>query len=149
MTASRSYRIGDLIGVRVSSGSGDFPDLVSEQIVALGALDPHHVSTLLCAADAAAFFTREEPCSRHTGSDVRTWHVRLSHGGKARLLAFPEPFPDVATKVLIRLAHSCLSARRAVGIEEVSQALRNAVATSRAPSESAAFNHEIEPDAGR
>ena len=73
----------------------------------------------------------------------------VSHGGKARLLAFPEPFPDVATKVLIRLAHSCLSARRAVGIEEVSQALRNAVATSRAPSESAAFNHEIEPDAGR
>lgn len=69
MTASRSYRMGDLIGVRVSSGSGDFPDLVSEQIVALGALDPHHVSTLLCAADAAAFFTREEPCSRHTGSD--------------------------------------------------------------------------------
>lgn len=34
-------------------------------------------------------------------------------------------------------------------IEEVSQALRDAVAASRAPSESAAFNHEIEPDANR
>ena len=75
--------------------------------------------------------------------------MRLRHGGRARLLAFPEPFPDLATKVLIRLAGGCLSARRAVVIEEVSQALRDAVAASRAPSVSAAFNHEIEPDANR
>lgn len=34
-------------------------------------------------------------------------------------------------------------------IEEVSQAFHDAVAASRAPSESAAFNHEIEPDADR
>ena len=34
-------------------------------------------------------------------------------------------------------------------IEEVSQSLRNAVAASRAPPESAAFNHEIEPGTGR
>lgn len=34
-------------------------------------------------------------------------------------------------------------------IEEVSQSLRDAVAASRAPPESAAFNHEIEPRTGR
>lgn len=58
MTESRLYGVGDLISVQVSSSRGNFPNLASEQTVALGALDPHHVSTLLCAADAAAFYTR-------------------------------------------------------------------------------------------
>lgn len=57
----------------------------------------------------------------------------------------PEPFPDLAIAVLIRLAYGCLCARRVMVIEEVSQSLRNAVTASRAPPESAAFNHEIEP----
>ena len=149
MTVSRSYRIGDLIGVRVSGDSDDFPDFATEQAVALGALDPHRVVTLLRAADAAAFFTREEPRSGATRPNVRTWHVRLCHGSKARLLAFTEPLPDLATAVLIRLASDCLWARQAMAIEEVSASLRDAVAASRAPPESAAFNHEIEPDADR
>lgn len=149
MTASRAYRIGDLVGVRISGGSSDFPDLATEQTVALGALDPHRVVTLLRAADAAAFFTREEARSGATGPDVRTWHVRLCHGGRARLLAFMEPFPDPAIAVLVRLARDCLFARRAMGIEEVSYELRDAVAASRAASESAAFNHEVEPQFDR
>jgi len=149
VTASRSYRPGDLVGIRVSGGSSDFPDLATEQTVPLGALDPHRVVTLLRAADAAVFFMREEPHSGATGADVRTWHVRLCHGGRARLLAFTEPFPDPAIAVLVRLARDCLTARRTMGIEEVSQALRDAVAASRAPPESAAFNHEVEPVADR
>lgn len=149
MTASRSYRIDDFVGIRVSGGSSDFPDLATGQTVPLGALDPHRVVTLLRAADAAAFFTREEPPTGATGPDVRIWHVRLCHGGRARLLAFTEPFPDPAITMLIRLARDCLSARRTMGIDEVSQALRDAVAASRAPPESAAFNHEVEPVADR
>lgn len=149
MTVSRSYHPGDLVGIRVSGGSSDFPDLATGQTVSFRALDPHRVVTLLRAADAAAFFTREEPRNGATGPDVRIWHVRLCHGGRARLLAFTEPFPDPAIAVLIRLARDCLSARRTMGIEEVSQALRDAVAASRAPPESAAFNHEVEPVADR
>lgn len=149
MTASRAYRLGDLVGVRISGGSSDFPDLATEQTVALGELDPHRVVTLLRAADAAAFFTREEPRIWATRADVRTWHVRLCQGGRARLLAFTEPFLDAAIPVLIRLAHDCLSARRAMGIEDVSHTLHDAVAASRAPNESAAFNHEAEPQADR
>ncbi len=149
MTVSRSYRPDDLVSIRVSGGSGDFPDLATEQTVALGALDPHRVVTLLRAADAAAFFTRKEPRSGATEPDVRTWHVRLCHGGRARVLAFPEPFPDTAIAVLIRLARDCLSARRTMGIEDVSDTLRDAIAASQAPPESAAFNHEVEPVADR
>lgn len=144
MTASRSDRIGDLVGVRVSGGIADFPDFATEQTVALGALDPHRVATVLAAADAAAFFTRAEPHSGATEPDVRTWHVRLCHGGRARLLAFPEPFPDLATAVLIQLTRDCLSARRTTGSEDVSHMLRDAVAALRAPPESAAFNREVE-----
>ena len=149
MTASRSHRIDDFVGIRVAGGSSDFPDLATGQTVSLGALDPHRVVTLLRAADAAAFFTREELRSGSTGPDVRIWHVRLCHGGSARLLAFTEPFPDPAIAVLIRLARDCLSARRTMGIEDVSHALRDAVAASRAPPESAAFNHEVELVADR
>lgn len=72
MTVSRLYRLGDLVGVRMSSGSDDFPDLTTEQTVALGALDPHRVVTLLRAADATGFFTREEPHSGATEPNVRT-----------------------------------------------------------------------------
>jgi hypothetical protein len=56
--------------------------------------------TLLRAADAAAFFTREQPRSGATGLDVRNWLVRC-HGGSVRLRAFPKPLPDLATEVLI------------------------------------------------
>lgn len=51
--------------------------------------------------------------------------------------------------MLIRLARGCPCARRVMMIEEVSQLLRDAVATSRASPESVAFNHEIEPGTGR
>ena len=149
MTASRSHRIDDLVGIRMSGGSSDFPDLATEQIVSLGALDPHRVVTLLRAAYAAAFFTREEPRSRATGSDSRTWHMQLCHGGRVRLLAFPEPFLDPAVAVLIRLARACLSARRTMGIEDVPHTPRDAVAASPVSSESAAFNHEVDPAADR
>lgn len=71
MTVSRSYRFGDLVGIRMSGGSSDFSDLAIEQTVSLGALDPHRVVTLLHAADAATFFTREEPRSGATEPDVR------------------------------------------------------------------------------
>lgn len=57
MTVSPSYRIGDLMGVRVSGGITDFADLATGQIV------------------AAAFFTREGSHSWGTDSDVQTWHV--------------------------------------------------------------------------
>ncbi len=149
MTASRSYRPGDLVGIRVSGGSSDFPDLATEQAVSLSALDPHRVVTLLRAANAAAFFTREELRSGSTESDVRTWHVRLCHGGRARLLDFTEPFPDTAIAVLIRLARDCLSARPTMEIEDVSHKPSDAVMTSRTPPQSAAFNHEVEPVADR
>lgn len=75
--------------------------------------------------------------------------VRLCHGGRARLLAFTKPFPDPAITVLIRLARDCLSSRRTMRIEDVSHALRDAVAASRAPPESAAFNYEVELIADR
>lgn len=100
---------------------------------------------LIRAADAAAFFTREEPPSGATGSDVRIWHVRLCHDGRTRLLAFTEPFQDPAIAVLTRLARDCLSTRRTMGIEDVSHALRDVVSASRVPSENIAFNHEVEP----
>ena len=70
------------------------------------------------------------------------------HSGRTRLLDLPEPFPDLAIAVLIRLARGCLCACRVMVIEEVSQSLRDAVAASRAPPESAAFNHEIELGTG-
>jgi hypothetical protein len=127
----------------VSGGSSDSPDLATEQNVSFGALDPHRVVTLLRAADAATFFTREEPRSGVTEPDVRTWYARLCHGGRARLLAFPEPFPDAAIAVLIRLGRDCLSARRTMGIEGVPHTPRDAVAASPAPPEIAAFNHEV------
>jgi hypothetical protein len=76
MTASRLYGVGDLIGVRVFTDRGDFPDLASEQTVALDALDPHHVSALLCAADAAAFYTRQKPCSGQIGLDAQPHGTR-------------------------------------------------------------------------
>ncbi len=72
MTASRSHRISDLVGVRIAGGSDEFPDLATERIVALGALDPHRVVTLLRTADAAAFFTLEQPRNGATGLDVQT-----------------------------------------------------------------------------
>ncbi len=149
MTVLRSHRNDDLLGIRMSGGSSDFPDLATGQTVPLGALDPHRVVTLLRAADAAAFFTREEIRSGSTEPDVRTWHVRLCHGGRARLLAFMEPVPDPALAVLIRLARDCLSARRTMGIEDVSHTLRDAVAASRARLKSAAFNYEVELVADR
>ncbi len=63
MTALRSHCISDLVGVWISGGSDGFPDLATEQIVALGALDPQRVVALLRAVDAAAFFTRKQPGS--------------------------------------------------------------------------------------
>ncbi|WP_342659372.1 hypothetical protein NPJ82_17930 (plasmid) [Sphingomonas sp. NY01] len=45
---------------------------------------------------------------------------------------------------MIRLARGCLCARRVMGIEEVSQALRDTVAASRASLESTAFDRELE-----
>lgn len=74
MTVSPSYRIGDLMDVRVSGGITDFADLATGQIVALGALDRHRVATI-CPVGATAFFTREESLSWGTDSDVQTWHV--------------------------------------------------------------------------
>jgi hypothetical protein len=97
-----------------------FPTLQTSGSWRFGALDPERVVTLLRAADAAAFFTREEPRREATELDVRTWHVRLCHGGSARLLAFPEPLPDFATEVLIRLARDCLSARRVCDTTRIS-----------------------------
>jgi len=149
VTVSRSDRFGDLVGIRVSGGSSEFPDLATKQTVSFGSLDPHRVVTMLRAADAAAFFTREELRSGSTEPDVRTWHVRLCHGGRARLLAFMEPVPDPALAVLIRLARDCLSARHTMGIEDVSHTLRDAVAASRAPLKSATFNYEVELVADR
>jgi hypothetical protein len=78
MTASRSHRISDLVGVRISGGSDEFPNFATKQTVALGALDPQRIVTLLRVADAAAFFTREKPRSGAAGPNVRTWRVRFS-----------------------------------------------------------------------
>lgn len=78
----------------------------------LGALDPQRVVTLLRAADAAAFFTCEKPRSGLQSPMFGLGIVRLCHSGSSRLPAFPEPLPDLATGVLIRLAHDCLFARR-------------------------------------
>jgi hypothetical protein len=50
-----------------------------------------------------------------------------------RPLTFSEQFPDSATAVLIRLVRDCLSARRAMKIEDVSRTLGDAVAASQAP----------------
>ena len=72
--------------------------------------------------------------------------MRPWHGCRSRLLTFPASLPDLATAVLIRLTYECLFARRAMASEKVLDALHDAVAASRAPPESAAFNHEIEPD---
>ena len=149
MTASRSYGLGDLVGVRISGGSGDFPDLATQQIVALGALDPHRVVRLLRVADVAAFFTREEPHSGAIEPHVRTWHCGYAMMAERACSPFLSRFPDLATGVLIRLIRNCLSARRAMAIDEVSESLRNAVAAYRAPPESVPFDHEIEPDADR
>ena len=57
-----------LLGSRYYS---DHPVFPLEQTVALDALDPHHVSALLCAADAAAFYTRQKPCSGQIGLDAQ------------------------------------------------------------------------------
>lgn len=55
-----------------------------------------------------------------------------------------KPPLDTISSVLIRLACDRLSARRTMGIEDVSHKICDAVAASRAPSESAAFTHEVE-----
>ena len=144
MTVLRLYRFGELVGMRVFGGSSDFPDLAIEQTVSLGALDPHWFVTLLRVADAEEPFRREEPRSGATEPDVRTWMCGLCQGGRARLLTFPEPFPDPVIAVPIRLASDCLSARRTMGIEDVSHTLREAVAAAQAPPESVASNYEVE-----
>lgn len=59
----------------MSSGSSDFPDLVTEQTVSFGALDLHRVVMLPAAADAATFFMCEASRSGATGPDFRTWHA--------------------------------------------------------------------------
>jgi hypothetical protein len=147
VTVSRSYRTGDLVGVKVFGDCGDFPNPATEQTVSLGSLYPHRVETLLRVANVAAFFTHEQPHSGAIGPDVLA--VCHGHGSKARLLAFPEPLPDPVITVLISLAHDYLFARRTIAIEKVFQTLRDAVAASRAPPESVAFDHEIEPDVDR
>ena len=150
MTVSRSDRFGDLVGIRVSGVSNEFPDLATKQTVSFGSLDPHRVVTMLRAADAAAFFTREELRSGSTEPDVRTWHVcGYAIGAERACWPLWGPVPDPALAVLIRLARDCLSARHTMGIEDVSHTLRDAVAASRAPLKSATFNYEVELVADR
>lgn len=103
MTVSRSYRFGDFGGIRVSGGSSDFPDLVTEQIVSSGALDPQRVVILLVAADAATFLMCEASRSGATGPDFRTWHVCGYAMAAERAAGLMEWFPDPAIAVPIRL----------------------------------------------
>lgn len=72
--------------------------------------------------------------------------IALCHGNQARLLAFPELLPDIAAVAGPRRSF-CTPGDG--GIYEVSEALCDAVATSRTLLEKAAFDHKIEPDAER
>lgn len=109
---------GDRIGLSVTGGIAHFPGLATERIVPLDRLDRNRVDALLAAADEASFFTRIGPDEVPARPDVRTWHIRLCHEGRSRLLAFPEPLAEPALLRLVRVVRDCCSAGRATSVEE-------------------------------
>ncbi len=66
------------------------------------------LAALLDAAGTADFFTRPVG-DTPTPPDARTYHLRLSHAGRSRTLALPEPFLDPRLATLVRLARDCFS----------------------------------------
>lgn len=95
---------GDLVGLAMSGGIAHFPGLAAERIRCLGDLDP-----ALDAAEAATFFTRPDPTDDvPPRPDMRTCHLRLSHGGRSRLLAIAEPYASPELGELVRIAARCV-----------------------------------------
>ena len=108
MTDKSSAPDGELVGLAVAGGIAHFPGLAAERVRRLGDLPPALAAELLDAADAAAFFTRPDPPDTPTRPDTRTYHLRLSHGGRLRLLAISEPYASPELGRLVGIATSCV-----------------------------------------
>lgn len=100
---------GELVGLAVSGGIAHFPGLTAERVRCFGGLAPALAAELLDAAEAAAFFTRpDSPDDVPIRPDTRTYHLRLSHGGRSRLLVVSEPYASPELGRLIGIATRCV-----------------------------------------
>lgn len=108
MTDESSVPDGELVGLAVAGGIAHLPGRTGERVRRLGDLSRALVADLLDAADAAAFFTRPDPPDIRTRPDTRTYHLRLSHGGRSRLLAISEPYASPELGRLVGIATSCV-----------------------------------------
>ena len=108
MTNDSSALDGELVGLAVSGGVAHLPGLTGERVRRLGDLPPALAAELLNAADTAAFFTRPDPADIPTRPDTRAYHLRLSHGGRSRMLAVSEPCASPELRRLVRIATRCV-----------------------------------------
>lgn len=113
MTDDSSATDGELVGLAVSGGIAHFPGLTAERVRWLGDLPPALAAELLDAAEAAAFFTRPDPPDVPTPPDTRTYRLRLSHGGRSRLLVVSEPYASPELGRLVGIATRCVRAEAA------------------------------------
>jgi hypothetical protein len=97
---------GKLVDLAIAGGVAHFPGLAAERVRRLGDLSPALAAKLLDAADAAAFFMRPHRPDIPTRLDTRTYHLRLSHGGRSRLLAISEPYASPELRRLVGIATS-------------------------------------------
>ena len=108
VTDDSSAPDGDLVGLTVSGGVAHSPGLTAERARRLGDLPPALAAELLDAAEGAAFFTRPDPPDIPIRPDTRTYLLRLSHGGRSRMLAVSEPYASLQLGRLIGIAIRCV-----------------------------------------